>query len=138
MKTKILIAAALCIGLVAAAGIHSGTKPAKLSSPANPKPDPFFDFVRGHRQGKGITLMWGSGATAATVSSFTVIRTYEDPTDPYAEWTPVGNCNCNSQRMYRSTDQNVSPGFVSYRVVATLTSGGYAYSDIETIHIMQR
>jgi hypothetical protein len=80
--------------------------------------------------------MWGSSANSNSVTCFTLIRTYEDTTDPYAEWTQVGNIPCNATRSYKLTDENVSPGFVSYRVVASLCAGGYEFSDVETIHIV--
>jgi len=137
MKTKILIAVALFISFIAVAGSFSSS-PSRISlKEAFRTPDPVFDFVRSHRQGKGITMTWGSSATSSVVNCFTVIRTYEDPTDPYSEWTPVCDVNCNASRSYKSTDDNVSPGFVSYRVVASMIGGGYVYSDIETVHIVQ-
>ena len=135
MKTKILISAALSVCLIAAASMLPSTNHLQNIS-AISKPNPVFDFVRGHRQGKGATMMWGSSANSNTVNCFTLIRTYEDPTDPYAEWTQVGNIPCNASRSYKVNDENVSPGFVSYRVVASLAAGGYEFSDVETIHIV--
>jgi hypothetical protein len=99
---------------------------------------PVFDFVHAHRQGNGVTTMWSSSAGASQVSSFTVIRTYEDPMDPYAEWTAVGNIPCTSSRSYKSTEAPVSPGFVSYRIVASMNDGSTVLSDVVTIHIVQR
>ena len=138
MKTQFLLTTAIFVSILAAAKpLPEKTGKLDLSSVTG-KPNPIFNYVRGHRQGPGVTMMWASSASNATVRSFTVIRTYEDPMDPYAEWTPVATAICNSSRSYRSTDNSVSPGFVSYRIVAELVAGGYVYSDIETIHIVQR
>lgn len=137
MKTTILLTAVMVSSLYASANSFPERIQLNSEKIVSVKPDPVFNAFRAHRQGKGITTMWFSSSTPATVTSFTVIRTYEDPTDPYAEWTVVGSMNCNSSRNYRNTDDGVSPGFVSYRVVASLAAGGYVYSDIETVHIVQ-
>lgn len=138
MKSTILLTAVLMSSMISSAN-HLPTRidirPGKQLSV---NADPVFNAFRAHRQGNGITTMWSSSANPSTVTCFNVIRTYEDPTDPYAEWIVVGGANCNSSRNYRHTDPGVSPGYVSYRIVATLTAGGYAYSDIETVHIVQR
>ena len=102
------------------------------------KTDPVFSEFRTQRQGKIITAIWSRNASPSNVSSFTLIRTYEDPTDPYSEWTVAGAVNCDSSRNYRLTDESVSPGFASYRIVASLANGGFAYSDIESVRIVQR
>lgn len=137
MKTTILLTAVMVSSLFASANHFPERVRINGEKVQSAKPDPVFNAFRAHRQGKGITTMWSSSANASLVTYFTVIRTYEDPTDPYAEWTVVGSVNCNSSRNYRSTDDSVSPGFVSYRIVASLTSGGYLYSDVETVHIVQ-
>ena len=137
MKTQFLLATAIFISFASVATPAPETKGRIDLSSSISKPNPIFDFVRGHRQGKGITMNWGSSAGNSMVTCFTLIRTYEDPTDPYAEWTPIGTVPCNASRSYRITDNQVSPGTVSYRVVASLNGGGYEYSDIETVRIVQ-
>jgi hypothetical protein len=136
MKTKILICAALAVGLITAAATLPASNHVSERTVFT-RPNPVFDFVRGHRQGKGVTMTWGSSASSSSVNCFTLIRTYEDPTDPYAEWNQVGNIPCNASRSYKVNDESVSPGFVSYRVVASLIGGGYEFSDVETIHVVQ-
>jgi hypothetical protein len=137
MKTKILTCIALSIALITAAATFPAKELNIKQAAFYKTPGPVFDFIRGHRQGKGVTITWGSSSNASNVNCFTLIRTFEDPTDPYAERTPVSNVPCNANRSYKFTDENVPSGFVSYRLVATLTSGGYEFSDIETIHLVQ-
>jgi hypothetical protein len=135
MKAKFFIGWALLIGLITTAGVPpSKTSQLKV---AGKKVSPVFNSMRVHRQGKGATVAWSSQSTPSTVNCFTVIRTYEDPYDPYSEWTPVGTTACNSSRNYKHTESPVSPGFISYRVVADMANGGYEFSDIETLHIVR-
>lgn len=105
---------------------------------ANVKPQSIiFNFVHAHRQGRGVTVAWSSTVNSSVVSSFTVMRTYEDPNDPYAVWDVVNTLSCNNGRNYRSTDANVAPGTISYVVVASLTSSGTEVSEIRTVRIVQ-
>lgn len=101
-------------------------------------PSIIFNFVHAHRQGSGITVAWSSTVNSSMVSCFTVMRTYEDPSDPYAVWDVVNMVPCNNGRNYRSTDTNVTPGTISYVVVATLAAGGTEVSEIRTVRIVQR
>lgn len=96
-----------------------------------------FNFVHAHRQGRGATVAWSSSSTPATVSGFAVMRTYEDPYDPYSEWTIVSTHTCNSARNYRCNESVVSPGMVNYKVVASLAGGGFEESEVVTVRIVQ-
>src|SRR5438477_10071592 len=105
MKTKIFLAAIVMAFIsMAATPVVNG-----------------FDFIRSHRQGKGATIDWAF--TSGSVTSFTVQRTYEDPTDPYSQWDAICNMPCNFSRSYKHTDENVSPGYINYRVVALMGDG---------------
>jgi hypothetical protein len=95
-----------------------------------------FDFFRTHRQGKGITSTWGLSSDAGVVG-FIVKKTYEDPEDPYSYWEDVCNVQCNSSRSYKCTDNNVSPGFVSYCIVAVMNDGSIIVSDYSTTRIVR-
>ncbi|MBK5271273.1 MAG: hypothetical protein JJE22_09690 [Bacteroidia bacterium] len=95
-----------------------------------------FDFFRTHRQGKGITSVWGLSSDAG-VAGFVVKKTYEDPADPSSFWEDVNNVQCNSSRSYKYTDNNVSPGFVSYCIVAVMNDGSAVVSDYSTEHIVR-
>ena len=106
----------------------SAAPPKKTTSPS-------FSFFRTHHQGRGITSTWGLNSNAG-VSGFVVKRTYEDPTDPYAEWQPVFTSPCSGSRSYKCTDNNVSAGFVTYKVEVDMTDGSTMDSDISTEHIV--
>lgn len=95
-----------------------------------------FAFFRTHRQGKaGITAVWGLTSNVG-VSSFSVLRTYEDPTDPWAYWEEVSSLTCNSSRSFKYTDDNIFPGFISYCIVAVMSDGSTVKSEISTVHIV--
>ena len=95
-----------------------------------------FAFFRTHRQGKGITADWGLTSNAG-VSCFEVMRTYEDPTDPWAFWEDISSIPCNnSSRSFKNTDNNVFPGFINYRIVAVMNDGSIVVSDLATEHIV--
>ena len=99
-------------------------------------PSPSFAFFRTHRQGKaGITADWGVTSDAG-IGSFSVLRTYEDPTDPYAYWEVVSSIPSNSSRSYKCTDNDVFPGFISYCIVAVMNDGTTVMSPIATEHIV--
>ena len=98
---------------------------------------PVFTSFSTHRQGKGITLNWDVEADAGVIN-FSVQRTYEDVTDPYAVWEDVISLPADGAKFYRYTDENVSPGFVSYRIVALLSDGTTAESGISTVQIISR
>lgn len=96
-----------------------------------------FDFFRTHRQGRaGITATWGYTGTAGSVTGFVVERTYDDPTDPYASWDIVGAIPFTGAKSYRSTENGIFPGFLSYRVTALLPGGGTVQSPVSTEHII--
>src|SRR6185295_6275549 len=78
-----------------------------------------FAFFKVHRQGRGATAVWGLTSSAG-VCAFTLQRTYQDPTDPYAAWEDVNSFVCGSARSFKYTDENVFPGYIAYRVTAWL------------------
>lgn len=98
---------------------------------------PVFTSFSTHRQGKGIALTWSVESTAGVVN-FTIQKTYEDVTDPYAVWEDVTSLPEDGSRSYKFTDDNVFPGFISYRITATLIDGTTAQSGISTVQIVSR
>ena len=94
-----------------------------------------FSSFRIHRQGKGVTSTWGMSSESG-ITCYTLQRTYGDPTDPYTLWDEISVVSCNSSRSYKWTDETVFPGFISYRVMANMSSGGNMMSETETIHIV--
>ena len=136
MKTQTLLVAALLATAV------SGAVPAP-PMPVIPVMNPparsvaSFQWVHAHRQGRDIVVSWIMGGSAAPVVAYTVIKTYEDPTDPYAVWTTVATVTNTSPRMFRVTDNSVLPGYNSYRVVASLADGSTEYSEVRTVRVVQ-
>ena len=98
---------------------------------------PVFSSFSTHRQGKGVALTWAVEATSGVVN-FSIQRTYEDPTDPYAVWDDLGSLPEDGSKFYRYTDENVFPRFITYRVTATLIDGTTADSGLSTIQILSR
>jgi len=99
------------------------------------KPENGFTFFKTHRQGKKVTATWGL-ITDEGVAGFTLQKTYQDPTDPYAMWEDVGDVDCTAIRSFKYTDPNVFPGSISYRVVALMSGGGSMTSDVSTVQIV--
>jgi hypothetical protein len=98
--------------------------------------DPGFAFFRTHRQGKGITATWGLTSTIG-VAGFVVQRTYNDPSDPYADWQEVSSMSCSPLRSFKCTDLNVFPGYINYRVVAMMDDGNTIVSEVSTVRIVR-
>ena len=94
-----------------------------------------FAFFRTHRSGKGVVATWGVTSNTG-VARFTVKKTYEDPSDPFAYWEDVSSTSCNGSRSYKCQDQNVFPGFINYRVVAEMVDGTTVESGVRTVHIV--
>ena len=99
------------------------------------KPAGDFSFFKTHRQGKGVTASWGLSNEAGVVG-FQVKKTYEDPTDPYALWEDVSSVPCNGSRSYKSTDSNVFPGNISYKIIVQRADGSSFESGISTARIV--
>jgi hypothetical protein len=137
MKTKLSFLAVIII-LSLASWITPATSEKSLSGLSVKKErraNPEFDFFRTHRQGQGIMATWGLTLNQG-ISGFVVQRTYEDPNDPYSNWEIVGAIPCGSSRSYKHQDQNVFPGFISYRIIAYFQTGGSMMSLISTIHVV--
>jgi hypothetical protein len=94
-----------------------------------------FDFFRTHHQGRGIAATWGLKSTGG-VNGFQVRKTYEDPSDPAAEWSAVYSTACNGSKSYKCVDNQVDAGFVSYQVIAEMADGSTVASDISVEHIV--
>ena len=102
-----------------------------IATPINPN----FSFFRTHRQGQGIMTTWGLTSNQG-VAAFAVQKTYEDPNDPYSTWDNICFLPCNAARSFKHHDLNVSPGFISYRVIAYLQVGGSLMSEISVVRIV--
>lgn len=144
MKTKIILPALFFFGISTAFSPLKNIYSKKIAAvkPASPSvaksvPTSSFEFFRTHRQGKAaITATWGITVPGNDVSGFVVERTYEDPTDPYANWEMVSAVPNTGGRSFKCTDNNVFPGYISYRVTAILLTGGSYLSSVSTVHIV--
>jgi hypothetical protein len=129
MKTKISFIAIIIMAFVtiAAVPVPGTNQPAHKQSSGNG-----FGFIRSHRQGNGAEVSWSFTDNA---TSFTLMRTYEDPTDPYAFWEAVTSAPADGSRSYKIKDTNVFPGTISYQVLALLQDGSTEVSDVSSMRI---
>ena len=139
MKTKLSVFAisAMIISTGFTPITSDGSADSKLKVKAENVQSTVFTSFSTHRQGKGIALNWDVEVSAGVVG-FSVQRTYEDITDPSAEWFDVISVPADGSKFYRYVDGNVSPGFVSYRILASLSDGTVAESGISTVQILSR
>lgn len=120
MKNTLLLA-----GLLALSASPAIEQPAMAASPQPamdvPQPRiPSFQFLRGHKQGRGrYGLQWNM-TTNAGVQHFVVQATYEDPTDPYSNWYILGTVENSRNNIFRFTHSNMFPGIINYRVIAVM------------------
>lgn len=133
MKTQILILSTL----VFLGGTVPGSNPVATEKVETVNEQTTsFAFFRTHRQGKaGVTATWGLNNNSG-VSEFILKRTYEDPYDEYAEWHVVTMMPCNSARSFKFTESPVSPGMISYQVVAVMNNGATVTSPVLTQRIV--
>jgi hypothetical protein len=137
MKTKSSFLAAIIILLFSAWTVPATSEKSVsvLSVKKEKKFPPEFAFFRTHRQGQGIMATWGL-TTNQSISGFVVQKTYEDPNDPYSNWENICAIPCGAERSFKHHDLNISPGFISYRVIAYFQYGGSLMSLTCTEHIV--
>ena len=134
MKARFLIIPAAVLITTASFNSPAPVQTAKATvKPAMTEAE--FAFFRTHRQGKGVTGTWALSNNSGVVG-FSVQRTYEDPTDPYAFWEELCYMPCTSARSTKYTDENVFPGVVSYRVVALLSDDNSTASEFSSVRIV--
>jgi len=138
MKTKALLILFLCPGILCAAHADNN-KPGYQEVIFSKTSLTNFDisFLRTHRQGKGVEISWGVTSTEG-VSGFIVQRSYQDPNDPYSIWENVSSVSCSGARSFKYNDEDVAPGFISYRVWIVLTNGATIPSAVSIVHIMSK
>jgi hypothetical protein len=90
-----------------------------------------FNYFRTHRQGKGIAMDWSVSAT--DVVQFIVEKSYDGE---YFE--PSNSVSSNGASSYKFIDNDVFPGYISYRVTAVMADGSTESSPVETVRIVQR
>lgn len=84
--------------------------------------------------GKDIELTWGM-SNNNPVAEFMILKTMQDPNDPYSVWDMVAFVGPATDHNYKCCDTNVLPGTSSYKVVAWYTNEGSATSDIVSVTI---
>ena len=137
MKTKIILSAILLFSICSSFSPAKSFDPKERPSIKKVLTASNFEFFRTHRQGRaGVTSTWGISAPGNDVSGFLVEKTYEDPADPYANWEMVSSMPNSGSRSCKCTDNNVFPGYISYRVTAILFAGGSYTSPVSTVHIV--
>jgi len=140
MKTKISI---LAVIILAFGTMAASPTPANNSFSINQASGSgSFGFIRSHKQAKGIEVSWSFVGNA---TGFTLMRTYEDPTDPYAFWETVdgtasnfsasNGTASNGNGSYKAHDSDVAAGFLSYKVVASMQDGSTVVSDVSIVRI---
>jgi hypothetical protein len=138
MKTQVSFIAILGVALITISASPLSEKKIVIKSKAELKSqtNTDFSFFRTHRQGKnGVTSTWGMNAENGVIS-YSLMKTYEDASDPYAYWEEVCSMPCNSSRSYKWNDANVFPGYISYCVVAHMSDGSTVTTWVNTIHIV--
>lgn len=93
-----------------------------------------FKFIRGHKQGKNITVNWGMHNNAG-ICNFIVESTYEDPNDPYSVWGTIGVIPCTNSPIFKLTNYPELPGTLNYRVIAVMDDNSTVTSGIYTTYI---
>jgi hypothetical protein len=136
MKTQLIILSIAIMAFGSPETVPALASPATGSTKVTKPQSTDFSFFRTHRQGKGVTATWGLTTTSGT-GCFMVQRTYEDPNDPYAYWEDLNFLPCTAARSFKWTDENVFPGVISYRIVASQYDGSSVISPVSQVRIVR-
>ena len=139
MKTQIVLLSIAVMAIHSPVAVPTPTLTAgvNISTKTDKPQSTDFAFFRTHRQGKGITSVWALNCHGEVPGCFMVQRTYEDPNDPYAFWEDLNYMPATTQRFYKWTDENVFPGYVSYRITAYMFDGTTITSDVSQVRIVR-
>jgi hypothetical protein len=92
-----------------------------------------FSFFNAHRQGHScIGLMWRI-SSSGNVLGFQVQRSYDGEF-----FDPIKDLPCGANTRFTWEDDDVFPGFIYYRLAASLMDGTTFYSEVEVVHIVQK
>lgn len=92
-----------------------------------------FTFFNAHRQGHSSTgLMWRT-SSPGNVLSFLVERSYDGEF-----FDPIQNVPCNGNTRFAWKDDIVFPGYIYYRIAASLMDGTTVYSEVQVVRIVQK
>ena len=132
---QIILFSALAVSVISTAFTPAKIQPLNSNQSVAPAFFNDFSFVRGHRQGKGITLTWGLIANTNLIG-FDIVKTNQDPADPYSVWEYAGSVSGSDTRSFKYTDMNVLPGSTHYRITAWFSDSRSSTSDIVTVKIV--
>lgn len=132
MKTIILLGVIIYATHFALADTHKTAVPFEQTKAVAAS----FKFIRGHKQGKNITVNWGMHNNSG-VNNFIVESTYEDPNDPYSVWGTVGVIPCTNSPIFKFTNYPELPGTLNYRVTAVMDDNSTVTSGIYSVEIPQ-
>ncbi|HEU0110349.1 MAG TPA: hypothetical protein VFQ73_05700 [Flavisolibacter sp.] len=91
-----------------------------------------FSYFKAHRQGKaGVGMNWSVAST--DIVEFVIERSYDEE---YFE--TAGTVGFNGATSYKFTDNDVYPGYITYRITAVKADGTTECSPVEKIRIVQR
>lgn len=91
-----------------------------------------FSYFRVHRQQNGAGLMWAVNQQG--VAEFKIERSY----DGGGRWEDATTLSANGGAQYRYTDRDALPGYITYRITATMADGSTSQSQLETVRIVSR
>ena len=90
-----------------------------------------FNYFRTHRQGKGAGLTWA--VTSNEIVQFVVEKSYDGEF-----FEPAASVEFNGASSYKFIDNDVFPGYITYRVTAIKGDGTSECSPTDQIRIVQR
>ena len=130
MKTKASILCLLFVSLQTFSGdTFAADEPAPVSA-AKKVENVFRNFFI-HREHNGVTLNWN--VTSSSITSFVIQKSYDGEyfDDIDMDITTVGRWN-------RTTDNDVFPGYIHYRVIAILSDGTECCSPVQVVRIVRK
>jgi hypothetical protein len=129
MKMQIVLLS-MAVFAVNAPKTFSGFNPSETKSVKISKTPTFeFIFFRTYQQCNGVKMAWALNSTNG-VFSFTLQRTYQNPSNPNTLWEDVESFVTGDEPVLRYTDHNVARGYVSYRVIAWVYDGSSVISEV--------
>jgi hypothetical protein len=134
MKTKASILCLLFVSVSTLSGIALASgDPAPANTVQKPaqKVDNVFRNFFIHREHNGVTLNWN--VSSSSITSFVIQKSYDGEyfDDVDMDVRTVG-------RWSRTTDNDVYPGYIHYRVIAILSDGTECCSPVQVVRIVKK
>ena len=90
-----------------------------------------FEHFRIHRQGNAVAMSWA--VSVPDVVEFKIERSYDGEF-----FEPISIMGCSGSSVHKFNDETVSPGVISYRIVAVHSDGSMEHSAVKSLRIVQR